>query len=139
MRVTRLISLMLSMLLLLFSMGLSFNVHYCKGQIAAITSVFANEDVCEMPQPEPEACCSKPKMGHEPCCKDKLLDFQESTDPVVVKTFSVELATPFVLPIQPSFNFKVAVFPTVSEVVKYQCQPNAPPLFKLYRQYLFYA
>lgn len=130
---------MLSMLLLLCSMGLSFNVHYCKGQIAAITSVFANEDVCEMPEPEPDACCAKPKVGHEPCCKDKLLDFKESTDPVVVKTFSLELAAPFLAPTMPLVNYAVAVSQTVSGVSTYQCQPHAPPLFKLYQQYIFYA
>ena len=129
------------MLLLVSNLGLAFNVHYCKGQISAITSVFNDSDRCEMPAPEPEvdACCAKAKLDHKPCCKDKLVDLNESTDPVVIKTFAFEITAPFIAPQFYNPVFAVATEAVKSQVIEYECLANAPPLFKLYQQFIFYA
>ena len=40
------ISLLIALLVLVSNSGLAFNVHYCEGKIASISSVFSDEEVC---------------------------------------------------------------------------------------------
>ena len=89
--------------------------------------------------PAEKACCAEAAKDHKSCCKDKTVDLQDKSDDVLVKIFSV---SPGVLvPLQqwtPVQN--PTAVPTVKEqVTSYYCDVHAPPLFKLYSQYTFYA
>lgn len=133
-------SLFLAMLLLVSNLGLAFNVHYCEGKIAAVSSVYNVEEVCEKPIVVAEKeCCAKPEVSHKSCCDDKVVDLQDDADQIVVKTFSFAVAAPFIIQ-----EFKPTVFtfiPVVkhSEPAAYYCESHAPPLYKQYRQLIFYA
>jgi predicted transcriptional regulator len=48
MQIKKHIALLLAFFLLISNSGLAFNVHYCGEKIAAISSVFSDEEVCEM-------------------------------------------------------------------------------------------
>ncbi|HEX9979768.1 MAG TPA: hypothetical protein VGB50_04295 [Flavobacterium sp.] len=142
MRLTKCTSLFLSFLLLVSNMGLAFNVHFCEGQIASITSVFNVEEVCEVqpvPALEEKACCAEAAKDHKSCCDDKIVDLKDKDHDVVIKfTFGGDFLF-HVAPITeiPSFIPK-AVFPVKKDAV-YHFEPENPPLFKLYHQYIFYA
>ena len=43
------LSILIAFLVLVSNSGLAFNVHFCEGKIASITSVFSKEEVCDMP------------------------------------------------------------------------------------------
>ncbi|MBF6608140.1 MAG: hypothetical protein ITG00_05325 [Flavobacterium sp.] len=130
------ISGLLACLLLLSNSGFAFSIHYCGGQIAAITSGLASGDVCEMPTEE-KSCCEQP-ADHKPCCEDKMVDLEKSDD-VVIKNFSFELTAPFIVPFNSVTQFySDAVLPKES-VGTYYHQSHSPPLFQLYSQYIFYA
>lgn len=133
-------SIIMAFYLLISSSGLAFNVHYCEGEIAAVTSVFNVEEVCEMKAaPSEKECCTEEGKDHKDCCKDKVVDLQDDSSDVIIKTFSFQIDSPFV-----RMDWKPPVFNQVkvskkNQAIAYYCDANAPPLFKLYNQYIFYA
>ncbi|MFV8344868.1 HYC_CC_PP family protein [Flavobacterium sp. ZB4P13] len=133
MKFKRPICLLLAFFLLVSNMGLAFNVRYCGNEIASVTLKTPVQDQ----NLEKDCCGVVEKKSH--CCKDKEVNFQKKTDDLIQKivsfhadfTFSIEEWNPSVF----SFvsNFKNCQF------TSYYCDANAPPFFKLYHQYIFYA
>ena len=136
-------SLFLALLLLVSNIGLAFNVHYCYGKIAAVSSVFNTEEVCSSMEEEKDtqSCCAKEiAENHKKCCEDKLVNLQDKTDDGVVKTFSFHFEMPFAFQTwKPIFLRTVEVPLKVNTSISYYCEAHSPPLFKLYSQYVFYA
>lgn len=127
------------MLVLVSNSGLAFNVHYCEGKIASISSVFSDDEVCEKPVVVEKTCCTKIEKTHKECCSDKKVDLKNKTEKIIIKTISLDF-TPayFVL-------YKDAIFSTAGteihtdENVAFYCEANAPPLYQLYCQLTFYC
>jgi hypothetical protein len=137
----KLTSLFLALVLLISNLGLAFNVHYCGDQIASFSSVFATMQTPENNTSSNATCCCVSNKEIEiSCCKDKVVDLKKETKEVVIKTISCQIDVPFTLVKSYQIDF-VKAEPAVfnSKVSIYFCRPNAPPLFKLYQQYLFYA
>jgi len=129
-RVKKCTSILLVFLLLVSNTGLAFNVHYCGDSIASVSlkAVFAAAE---------KGCCgiAKKKMH---CCKSKVVHFQKNSDNTIVKSFALQTAVtvPIVqwkpLPFEATVDFKG------NSNLSYYCDSHAPPLFKLYSQYIFY-
>ena len=134
-------SLFLAILLLVSNFGLAFNVHYCGDKIASVSSAFSTvQNTKKTANPKKDCCCIKDSNENESCCKNKVVDLKKDTKDMIVKTFSFQIDTPFVLVKTNELNFakaKKAIL--ISNTTEYYCSPNAPPLFKLYQQYIFYA
>jgi hypothetical protein len=131
--------LFLAFLLLVSNSGLAFNVHYCGDKIAAISSVFFKEEVCEVKVEDAKACCAKVETNHKKCCSDKEVNLDDDTEKIIIKSFSFDNDTPFVFnPWQP-----IGFFTTIEDIreqhIAYYCEAHAPPLYQLYSQYIFYA
>jgi len=128
------ISVFLAVLLLVSNVGLAFNVHYCGGKISSVSLNTTLPSV----QSEKGCCEKKIASKKDSCCKDKKIVFQKKADNVVVKSFSFQFDYTFLVP-----DLQPAVF-TITPSFKnnlsldYYCDANAPPLFKLYSQYLLY-
>jgi len=139
MKFTKGTSLFLAFLLLVSNVGLAFNVHYCGGNIAGISSVYpidAKDVVKEMPSEK--SCCAAKVGTSKSCCKDKVIKIGKKSE-VTVKVFSLQMDAPFTFE-----TFKSVVFTSVPTVLSdaiptYYCDANAPPLYQLYSQYTFYA
>lgn len=132
-------SLFLAFLLLVSNAGLAFNVHYCGGEIASISSVFLKEEACEMPVVEKPCCVKAVADTQTDCCSDKVVNFKAKSNDVVIKAFSfqVDMALPVSDHPLPKFNpVSIAI---IEQKTTYYCEAHAPPLFKLYSQYIFYA
>jgi hypothetical protein len=132
------ISLLIAFLVLVSNSGLAFNIHYCEGKMASISSVFSKEEVCNMPVDVTENCCAKVKTTHKKCCSDKEVNLKDTTDKDSVK---IIFSTPiFFINQELPLNI-LAQSTTVqsTENVAYNCCANAPPLYQLYCQYTFYA
>lgn len=129
-------SVFLALLLLVYSSGFSFNIHFCKDQIAAINSVFSDEVVCEMPEviAEKECCVSK-----ESCCHNVSLSLKDASTDTIVKVFTYSFITPF---LAASF-FPLPKVESQTQVTRPQIQvekcSNAPPFYILYSQNILYA
>lgn len=65
------ISIFIAFFVLVSNSGLAFNVHFCEGKIASVTSVFSDTEVCKIPVKEEKICCAKAEPTHEKCCSDK--------------------------------------------------------------------
>lgn len=127
--------------MLVSNIGLAFNVHYCGGKIASVSSVFSTEKVCKMEVVKVEkACCAKKiVVEHKKCCKDKVVHFKAKSDQDTAKAFSFAFPTSFLFTEWNPIVFqKKSIFKTTA-VTDYYCDANAPPLFQLYSQYIFYA
>ena len=134
----KLISGLLAFLLLVSNSGFAFSVHFCGGEIASITTPFTNLEVCDMPQAEKKSCCAAPSDDDKPCCENKTLDLKKSSD-VIVKVFSLELASPFVVVLAQSTPELVMREMALYQKDYYFFEDTSPSLFKLYSQYIFYA
>ncbi len=135
------ISLFLAFFLLVSNVGFAVDVHYCGGEIASVKPVFWK--TIESQNTVEKSCCPpKPSNIVEEnggCCKDKVVSFQKKLENVTINSISF----------QPDLNFlfeewKPIVFSEFpnfesSQITSYYCDANAPPLFKLYHQYIFYA
>lgn len=133
------ISILTALLILVSNSGLAFTVHYCEGKIASISSVFSEEEVCDMPVVVEETCCAKPKTTHKDCCSDKKVDLKNKTEKIIIKTISLDFEPAFFAEYRNPFFVAVEIQKTKGENVAFYCDSNAPPLYKLYCQYTFYA
>ena len=124
--------------LLISSSGLAFNVHYCGDTIASVSSVFSNEEPCEMEiHPEEKACCTASSDSHDGCCSDETI--QADFDDVVIKQLQFYFDYVSVLPTV-EFSFYTNRVDLINEqLFDYYCDANAPPLYQLYSQFVFYA
>lgn len=114
------------------NVGFAFNVHYCGGEISSVSLA--------LPELKTEKeCCKEAKDKKESCCKDKKIVVEKKVDNKIVKTFSFQLDAPFLVPAT-QCNFLSAVPASLKNnaILEYYCDANAPPLYKLHKQYLIY-
>ena len=133
MNIKKCTSLFLAFLLLVSNVGLAFNVHYCGEEIASVSlKPIASQKVFE-------DCCVKKVEKEESCCKDKVVNFQKKSDNTVLKVFSIYSPFYFIIKESHTFVFSSKENLKSAQAISYFCAANAPPLFKLYSQYIFYA
>lgn len=113
---------------------MAFNIHYCGDKIASISLK------SEIPTSDKiKECCKKSVSEKHSCCKDKVFHFQKKADTLMSKVFAFHLDYSFVM-----IDWNPIAFMSVSDfknsqITTYYCNANAPPLYKLYNQYVFYA
>lgn len=131
-------SIIMAFYLLISSSGLAFNVHYCGDTIASVSSVFSNEEPCEMEiHPEEKACCASSSDSHDGCCSDETI--QADFDEVVIKQLQFDFDFVSVLPTVEFSFYTNRNELIVNQLFDYYCDANAPPLYQLYSQFVFYA
>lgn len=139
MKIKKCTSLFLAVLVLVSNVGLAFNVHYCGGTVAGISPIYGIENTFDAQSvPEKKSCCGKPISEKKSCCDNKVIKVKEKSDSVF-KTFSFQIATPFVIE-----SWNPVIFTAISEITQpqitaYYCDAHAPPLYELFSQRLFYA
>ena len=127
------IGLFLTFFLLVSTLGLAFNVHYCDNEIASVSINTASNS-----QEIEKNCCGKIEKKSK-CCKNKIIKSNEKSDQITVKISSLDVNSilffsewkPVIF--RDVFNFKPR------EITTYYCDANAPPLYLLYSQYTFYS
>lgn len=128
MRLKKCTSLLLAFLLLASNIGFAFNVHYCGGKIASVSLDISTS----------KSCCAKTEKKSS-CCKDKIVQFEKKSDHSTVKFFFFQFAFPAVIQDFQSVSFFSIPNFKSSQINSYYADANAPPLFKLYQQYIFYS
>jgi hypothetical protein len=125
------ISLFLAFFVLVSNIGFAFNVHYCDNQIASVSFNTTSPNTLD------EDCCGMiEKTSH--CCKDKVVVIQKKSDQAIIKSFSFQW-NDSILPIrQLTVSNRIDAICVSKSAPAYYCESNAPPLFKLYSQYIFY-
>lgn len=133
MNIKKCTSLFLAFLLLVSNVGLAFNVHYCGQEIASV-SLRTN-----VSHPTEKGCCEKIVAKKDSCCKDKVVNFQKKSDNATIKAFSFDSQSSFLIQEWQTIVFSSNKNFKATSIAAYFCEANAPPLFKLYSQYIFYA
>jgi hypothetical protein len=141
MRFKKHISLLLAFFLLVSNVGFAVDVHYCGGEVASIKPIYwkTAESLNEVEKEccAPEATASVEKK--DSCCKDKVVNFQKKSENVTLNSLSLQLDFTFLIEKwNPIVFSEISNFES-SRITSYYCDANAPPLFKLYHQYIFYA
>ncbi|WP_313808386.1 HYC_CC_PP family protein [Flavobacterium sp.] len=141
MKINKHISFLLATLLLVSNIGLAFNVHYCGGELAGISLDYKTYEPCVSQKVEEEKSCCATSNEHSSCCSNDKIDLKKSiSDEVIVKTFQVDLAAFTVVPTwNPTVFEAVETVAVKSDAPSFYCESNAPPLYKLYCQYIYYA
>lgn len=122
--------LFLAILILISNIGLAFNLHYCGNKIAAVSIQIRAKQ---------KSCCEKKEQTKASCCKNKTVHFQKKSDNATLKFFSFQPQVVYIFfEPQPLISTLKSNFQN-TVVSAYYCNANAPPLFKLYHQYIFYA
>ena len=132
------IALLLAFFLLVSSSGVAFNVHFCGDNIAAISSVFSKGEVCVEPIQEEKSCCAKVETDHKKCCSDKEVSLDDDSEKIVSKSISFDLDSFIVIHSWNPLPIRNVPLVKTAQNLHYYCDSNAPPLFKLYSQFIFY-
>jgi hypothetical protein len=133
MKFKRPICLLIAFFLLVSNTGMAFSIHYCGNELSSVSVGTSFVQKTE------KSCCGEVVEKKPHCCKDKVVRIQKKADYSIVKSFSFNLDVSFLIQQRNSIfvagnsNFKS------NEVISYYCDANAPPFFKLYHQYIFYA
>lgn len=124
--------LFLAFLLLVSNIGFAFDVHYCGGKIASVSL-----NTTATISPEKKCCGISEKKSS--CCKDKVVHLEKKSDDATLKIFFFQI--PFHAVIQGFKPIAFLVIPNFksNQIISYCSDANAPPLFKLYNQYIFYS
>jgi hypothetical protein len=133
------ISFLTALLVLVSNSGLAFSVHYCGGKIASVSSVFSKEEICNMPVMAEKTCCAKPEADNNDCCSDKKINLKSKSEKIIIKTISLDFETVYFLDYKPQLFAEAKIQHSTNKNVAFYCESNAPPLYKLYCQYTFYA
>ena len=132
MKLKKHLSVLIAFFMLVSNIGFAFNIHYCGDSIASITlkttfSASASEKNC---------CGSAEKKA--PCCKNKTVHFQKKMDQAIIKSFDFQTNDFCVVEEWHPLVFISNRPIETGKVATYYCDANAPPLFKLYHQFLLY-
>jgi hypothetical protein len=127
------ISLFLAFFLLVSNSGMAFNVHFCGDEIA---SVSLKTDY-KSKESEKNCCGINEEKSH--CCKDKVIHFEKKSDNTILKAFSLNAVSAFIFEEWRPIVFSSNQCFKNSRPASYFCDAHAPPLFKQYHRYIFYA
>jgi hypothetical protein len=86
-----------------------------------------------------KSCCAKETLIPDSCCENEVISFEEN-QPKITEFVSFDLFSPAVLTSYAWQGFQIeAVSIQEKNKPEYAFESNAPPLYKLYTQYVFYG
>lgn len=133
MKIKKQISVFLSIFILVSNIGLAFNVHYCNDAIASISL----RSQFKYASAEKNCCGIFEKKSS--CCKDKFFHFQKKSENVSFHFLKFSPDFTFDFKQWNTLVFAKNTFFKSENNCTYYCDAHAPPLFKLYHQFIFYA
>ena len=141
MKIKKHISFILAIFLLVSNTGFAFDVHYCRENIAFVKPVFWKSS--ETLNKENKGCCeikfSIKTNKKDSCCKNKVVHFQKKSGKITLNSITSQPDFIFLFEECNAITFVKPTSFENSRIVIYCCDANAPPFYKLYHQYIFYA
>ncbi len=127
------LSLLLAFFMLLSQFGFAFQVHYCGDSIASVQL-----NALAVTQNVEDDCCGIVEKESS-CCNDKTIQLSKKSDTFI----PIQHATTSAILVVSSHttadwfcpSYGSAVTPTIPT---YYWESHAPPLFKLYSQFIYY-
>lgn len=136
----RQISVLLALFILVINSSASLVLHFCHDEISYVSLVYQENSIID--STEEDSCCS-PQMNQDEqedkgCCSNQEIKVDKKIDYTIFNTFDFAFQAVF-------FSETFPVFKKSTEVLRqpvrydYYCEANAPPFYKLYSQFIFYA
>lgn len=128
-------TILLTVFFLVIQTKMIQNIHLCGGNICSIqTFVEKKQNSCC--HTTLDSCCATNEEDNN-CCKDIVLE--HDIDDVKIEKFNIDFLHSYYLEKEISFT-NTALFNAKSlKINAFAIQSNAPPLYKLYQQFIFYA
>jgi hypothetical protein len=126
------ICLFLAFFLLVSNIGFAFSVHYCDNTFASISFITKKTTA----NSEKDCCGVVEQKSH--CCSDKVVHFEKKTDQATVFTIHLNAVDAKVFEAWHPIVFVPFSLNENDSNPEYSVQSHAPPLYKLYSQYVFY-
>ena len=144
----KLINILLSALILFSNSGWAITFHYCKDTLSSVsleylTSASEEEEDCTTM----DSCCAsddnddETETSHKKCCDDTSITSSISDSTSVVKVLELQLQPFVIAPTTLPILEEVSITETVKKSITtdFFTQLNAPPLYELYCQRVFYS
>jgi hypothetical protein len=123
-------------------MGFAINVHYCHNEVSSVSFAYKADAPCtamEKKKKETKSCCAA-KENTKKCCKSHLVKLKnDKADNIIVKSLQFDLSAFYAVEEWKPAQFTAYTQVDAHETPSFYCEAHAPPLFKLYCQYIFYA
>lgn len=135
------ISIFLALFILIVNSSASLVLHFCHNEISYISLVYQENSIID--STEDDSCCS-PQIAEEDqkedsgCCSNQEIKVEKKIDYTIFNHFDFKFQAVIFDVVLPVFKTE-EVKTTQEQVTDYYCDANAPPLYKLYSQYIFYA
>jgi hypothetical protein len=140
MRFKKHISILLTFLLLASNMGMAINVHYCGGEVSSVSLDYKQAEACGSQKKEMKSCCAAMAKKHKSCCDNDVVKLQDKkSDNIIVKSLQLDLGAFYMEGQWQPVQFYAQAPLVAKQTPSFYCDSHAPPLFKLYCQYVFYA
>lgn len=137
MRFKKNIAIIFTCYYLIICVGLTLTVHFCGGSLASVSAT-SSEVVCEM-QISQGSCCVKKIATIPGCCNDAVVDLSEVDEESLLHDTAIEKQFIAIIPDVVCYFFKSTKLQNKIALPNYTFQSNAPPLYKLYGTYIYYA
>ncbi|MDO4782375.1 MAG: hypothetical protein Q4A09_04050 [Capnocytophaga felis] len=131
-------NILLAILILFSNSGWALSFHYCKDELYSISISYT-----EVSEQESDSCnldggCCGTKDDHSDCCDNQTFESSKSDNNLISNTFELNLFS-FVLS-ETSYNFdNISILKSNRNIPAFYIDLNAPPLYKLFCQFVFYA
>lgn len=131
--------IVLSLLLVVSHTGWGYTVHYCKGSIAYIASIFSEEQTCmsacHVEEVETKCCSIHQTSETQDCCSDQLIQ----VDVDDIGEYGANQLLVFSAVLQGNeFQFFELNAQVYKDFFLTEVKINGPPLYVLFQQFLFY-
>jgi hypothetical protein len=125
----------LAFFLLLINTRLVQNIHLCEGHICSIQTFFESkkDNCCH----EKDTSCCSSNSEENNCCND--IEINQDLDDLVLGKSYLDFQLTFVTQDIYSICIWNNIFRNTLNINAFEIQSHAPPLYKLYQQYIFYA
>ncbi len=141
MKINKHISILLTFLILASNMGFALNVHYCHDEVSSVSLAYRIDKPCNSTdKKETKSCCAAAAESHKKCCKSNLVKLQDDGQKnIIVKSLQLDLSAFYAVEEWKPAPLYAERQLATEDASSFYCEAHAPPLFKLYCQYIFYA
>ena len=138
MKPAKYIGIILTTLIVFSNIGLALNVHYCHDSVSSVSITYKTSHYNK--KQKQKSCCAMAAKASKKCCKTHVVKLQDKTDTTLIKQMHLNLGSfCAVNEWKPALLYSSVTPPAKKESPSFYCDSHAPPLFKLYCQYIFYA
>ncbi len=122
---------------LIICVGLTITLHFCGGSLSGFSTVL--KDLVCSEQAFKTLCCSENKEISSDCCNDTILDLSEINEDSLFQEFKF-IDQIVILPLNLNyFFFNKKIILNKVFLSNYTFDSNAPPLYKLFGNFIYYA